>query len=387
MLVGGIDRIGGTELQAAQLARALMKRGVQVQFVSSVRQPKALPEHLAVLKLHVIARPFFERLPQGVAGGAYVAAMLALLLRWSATYDILHAHHLSPPGVLASLAGKLTRKPALAKVAGIHERGDLATVRNSPFSEVQTGLLQQLRYIVATTEEIRRHLLASGFAAHRIVRCPNGVDTNRFVPVSATQKTRLRQELGLPGDKVLAIYVGSLRTVKGPDLLVEAWRLLPRNLAGLLIVGSGPLEQRLRAKASELSIAHELSFVGTSHQVERYLQSADVFVLPSRSEGQSNALLEAMSTGLAVIVSDIPANREVVGSVDTAMLFESGNPESLADRLQDLLTDAVQRRRLAKAARERVEQQFDLDTVAQRYIELYQDCLSSKSMYAKGQLG
>jgi glycosyltransferase involved in cell wall biosynthesis len=127
-----------------------------------------------------------------------------------------------------------------------------------------------------------------------------------------------------------------------------------------------------------LEISERVDFCGSTEQVFEYLQKADVFILPSRAEGLSNALLEAMACGLPVITSNIPANIEVIEHERNGLLFTVEDSKSLADAVTSLINSTELRERLGKAARQTVEKQYGLGTIADRYISLYQEMLSDR---------
>jgi glycosyltransferase involved in cell wall biosynthesis len=112
-------------------------------------------------------------------------------------------------------------------------------------------------------------------------------------------------------------------------------------------------------------------------QVFEYLQGADVFILPSRAEGLSNALLEAMTCGLPVVVSNIPANVNVTEHNKNGLVFTAGDANSLAGAVSLLLEESGLRERLGKAARQTIENRYSLDFIADCYVSLYRDVLSN----------
>jgi glycosyltransferase involved in cell wall biosynthesis len=119
-----------------------------------------------------------------------------------------------------------------------------------------------------------------------------------------------------------------------------------------------------------------VKFAGERSDVQDYLRDADVFVLPSKAEGISNALLEAMAQGLPVVVSDIPGNAEVVDDEKTGIVFHRDDVSSLAARLQSLLQDQALRQELGDAARREIDARYAIGRIAERYIGVYQGLLS-----------
>ena len=114
-----------------------------------------------------------------------------------------------------------------------------------------------------------------------------------------------------------------------------------------------------------------------TEQVFEHLQQSDIFILPSRAEGHSNALLEAMACGLPVIVSDIPANLDVIENKRNGLTFAAGDPASLVNAVMLLLENLGLRERVGQMARQTIESQYSLSYIADRYISLYNDLLSN----------
>jgi len=140
----------------------------------------------------------------------------------------------------------------------------------------------------------------------------------------------------------------------------------------LILVGDGPLRNRLEARAASGSLAGHVTFVGARTDVAEYLRAADLLVLPSRAEGMSNALLEAMACGIPVVASDLPANREVVGRDGrTGCLVAPEDAPGLARAIETLAKAPAGRREIGAAARALVEERFDIRKVAERYRSLY----------------
>jgi glycosyltransferase involved in cell wall biosynthesis len=176
------------------------------------------------------------------------------------------------------------------------------------------------------------------------------------------------------------VYVGNLTQGarwKAFDILFTAWALLQRQDQGrtqLTVIGAGdpaPWQQYL-AQQGCLDSVH---FAGAVKDVAPYLRTARLFVLPSRVEGLSNALLEAMSWGLPVIVSDIPANLAVVRHQTNGWAVPVNDSAALAEAMLALLQDEELSLRLGRAARQTVEEQYTIERVAGQLVALYQKLL------------
>ena len=206
--------------------------------------------------------------------------------------------------------------------------------------------------IVVNCEAVRKHLLIDESVPDRLIHvCHNGIDTDHFQP--RTPSTGGPINIGI---------VCALRPEKGLETLMEAFGRVAGShpAARLMIVGSGPMEQALRAQAAALQVAEKCHFEATTANVAAWLQQIDIFVLPSLSEALSNSLMEAMSCGCAVIASEVGGNPELVTHGETGLLFPAGDAGQLADRLRSLLDDPALRDRLARNASRKIREQFTI---------------------------
>jgi len=222
---------------------------------------------------------------------------------------------------------------------------------------------QGLRYadaVIVPTPELRADIERRVGNPAEIHLIPNGVDIARFAPGVRTQPG---------GTRVL--YVGRLSPEKNLETLVAAAaKLAPRLEARLTFVGDGPLRERLRAAATELGVRLELVPSVDHRELPRIYGGADVFVLPSFTEGHSKVLIEAMSCGLPCVASDIVANRSVLADGDAGLLFDPHDAGALAARLEQALGQRRLADELGQRARGRVLAHYDLAILVAREIEL-----------------
>jgi len=272
------------------------------------------------------------------------------------------------------LAKFLYGKRVIVKISG----GDLGLVNQS----IRKSLLSSVDMFAVLTGRARAHLIDCGFAEARIEIIPNGVDTNRYVPLSHKAKLSMREKLGLPIDEKLVIFVGRLHPVKGLDTLLYAWQKVSQSIeidrARLLIVGEGPEEPFLRQLVSQLGLEATTLFLGRRDNVVKYLQSTDVLVLPSLSEGLPNALLEAMACGLAAVATNVGGSNDVINNLENGVLIHPRDPKALSDALLTLLNDKKLADRLGQEARKTIEERYSLDQVVNQYMRLYQSLVSDR---------
>jgi glycosyltransferase involved in cell wall biosynthesis len=210
-----------------------------------------------------------------------------------------------------------------------------------------------------------------GIPAERISVLRNYVDLGRFVLASTDARRDARQRLNLPMDAPVFVAVSTLRPVKGLPTFIEAANCLKTKLPGavFLIVGEGPQREELTEQIRQLGLERTVRLEGAQEDVRRWLAAADVAVLASHSESSSNALMEYMAMGLATVVSDIPANRELV----SGEFFAAGQAQHLADKLFLLSGNECARRELGlrnfQASREFGGSTY-AETVRKYYFEL-----------------
>lgn len=373
--------VGGTERQAHKLAQSLAEKGVIVGLVTGWWFPgtpqREMVEGIPVFRNHTLWEMFGIKGLRKFGGYLYILTLLWYLWRQRACYDIIHVHGLSYHTFAAVLAGRWFKRKTLTKLANSGSASDILKMR----------IDQQLfasRYMLSTalrcdrfsalTQTIKQELVAAGVPAEDVVELVNGVETDRIT---------VKRDYALHNPPRL-IFVGRLHEQKGLDILLNAFRqLVGRKATGetrLQLVGDGPLRDYLQDLAYRLGIARLVEFSGQTDQVIGHLQQADIFVLPSRAEGISNALLEAMACGLPAVVSDVPGNWDVVEHEKNGLLFTGENPESLAQALVSLLEQRDLREFLGRAARQTVEERYSLSYVADCYIGMYRDLLSTANV-------
>jgi glycosyltransferase involved in cell wall biosynthesis len=211
--------------------------------------------------------------------------------------------------------------------------------------------------------------------ASRIATIPNGV---RYVP---SERTTLRDELRLgPGDRLL-VSVGNLYPVKGHRHLVEALGLLgPRHsTVHVAIAGRGEGAIALAACARDRGLTDRVHLLGLRTDVAAVLAAADIFVLPSLSEGLPLALLEAMFAGRAIVASDVGDVGVALADGGSGVLVEAGDSAALAEALERLLDDPDRARDLGESAARRAAAEYDVSRMVRRYAATYEGLLGRRT--------
>ncbi len=237
---------------------------------------------------------------------------------------------------------------------------------------------------VALSRDIQRWLIdVQGLPAGKIVQIYNGVDTARFHPGDGRRP--LTDALGLSG-RLLLGTVGRLSAEKDPLTLVRAYLTLLAQApelarrSALLMVGDGPLRGELEATLADAPADHRqaVHLLGPRDDVPALMREWDLFILPSRTEGISNTILEAMASGLPVLATAVGGNPELVVDGETGRLVPRDDPEVMADTLAGLLADPDALKRQGIAGRVRAEEKFSIEAMVAKYLSIYDALLNSQ---------
>ena len=208
----------------------------------------------------------------------------------------------------------------------------------------------------------------------------SGVDARAFRPGPVDP----RVEATLP-PRPRVIFTGRLHPQKNLELLLESWPEVARCSRGsLILVGDGDERDRLAERASALGVGDRVHFAGKVEDPAEYLRGADAFVLPSVAEGMSNSLLEAMATGLPCLASAIGGNTDLLERGEAGLLLPADDPGAWARAIIRVVTDHDLAGRIGAAARRRIEAEFALEAVVDRYQELYRRLLSGAPIATPG---
>jgi glycosyltransferase involved in cell wall biosynthesis len=372
--------VGGAEIQALKLAKKLAEQNISVEVVTGWwfrgTQQRETLEGIPVFRNHTMWEMYGIKGLRKFGGYLYILSLIWFLWRRRHQYDLIHVHGLNYHTFAAVLASRLLGRRTLAKLANSGPASDILKMRSDrqlALSRYMLGTALRCDRFVALTQTIVEELTAAGVPREKITELGNGVETDQ-IPAKSEYALHHLPRL---------IFVGRLHEQKGLDILLQAVQRLaavsPPIGVCLQIVGDGPLLEALREQAARLNITDRVNFTGQVPHVIGCLQQADIFVLPSRAEGISNALLEAMACGLPVVVSNIPGNSHVIQHDQNGLLFKAEDADSLAQALTTLLQQPNLRKRLGRAARRTVEDHFSLNYVAGQYIEVYRDMLSEET--------
>jgi len=364
--------IGGLPQQASLLCRVLKSQKVDVAVVTIRIDGYPALESLDNVPVYRLWT-FFGKESAGYRTRVYpwLLSLAAFLIVHQNDYDLIHIHQASYPAAVCVILGKMLGKPTVIRITGSGTSGNLATLRRLWWLGFPVRLIiRHTDCFVSLSEDITNELLAEGIPPDKIMSIQNGVDADLFSPQLWRSDPTVKTVLG----------VGRFSEEKGFDILVNAWdKVIGKEPnARLILVGEGQDMQALKELALQNGINHAISFEGNRDDVLDYLVKADVYVLPSRNEGMSNSLLEAMSTGRACVVSDIPANWSVITPAVNGLMFKNNDPDDLAERIVQLLRDARLAEELGANARRTIIDRFSIDVIARTYIQLYSRLIENR---------
>ena len=371
--------LGGSEIEAQRVCSALIGRGHRIRVVCAGGEP------MPAVRDWVDPKGVPVRIYAGHWKGAMRDIVFALRVagmliherkKYQIVYFLMQGLHLAVGLPISKALGK----PILMKVSG---SGVVPLMSRSRFGRLELAWLRRwARFVMVLNDGMRQEAVDYGLSPDQLVWMPNPVDTAEFVPAIDTERNQLRSQLGIPVGARVALYCGRLAPEKRLNSLLEGFALVagqvPRSM--LVLVGDGPSRAELERQVQQLSLQTKIRFAGAVDplQVSRWLKIADVFTLVSALEGFPCALAEAMSTGLASVVTDIPANRQLVKADEHGLLVPVGKPGAIAHALAHLLTDASLRTRMGQAARNSILENYATSRIAERYEILFQSALVPK---------
>ena len=341
----------------------LAGRGVRTEIVT--RAVNGCPRRERIAGAVVHRTPVAGESP--LASVVYVGVALGRLLRGRSRIDLVHAHGALSPATIA-LAGRLVGLPSVVTVLGTGPHGDLARLVRKPLGKARARMLFRSAWFVALSDDARDELVGHGVPDERIRVIPNGVDLADHRPASADERRRLRDELGLPAG-FLGTFVGRLHPVKDVDTLLAATARVPE--ISLLVVGDGPDRGRLEAKAAQLDVSDRVIFHGQSRRVPDILRASDAFVLSSRGEGMSNALMEAMASGLPCLASRTVGGARELLAGGRGLLVADGDVAAWAGAIRRVRDNPELASALGQAAAGHIAGSLSLESTADRLARAY----------------
>ena len=350
--------VGGAERQLEGLLENFNLNNVSVTVFTRMVQRCPKYEKLPTHDLYRLSA-FIPKMGFGIS--------LFLHLIWfRRKFDLIHCHSLSgQSSLICVLIGVLLRKPVILKVTRSGEDAQIANLKKSFFGRILLSILKNgTTKFIAITGEVKNELINLDVHEKKIKEIPNGVDV-------------FKREKNLNQKSISILTIGRLIDRKRIDMLIDLIPEVNKTFeVTLTIAGSGPNEKKLMKQAKNLQISEKIIFLGEieKDEIEYHLAQANIFVLPSSSEGMSNALLEAMSAGLPSIVANIAANRTLIMDGKTGKMFTDSS--SLKKAIIELCHDFELRESIGKSAQNLINEKYSFNKIANDYYNLYSEILN-----------
>jgi glycosyltransferase involved in cell wall biosynthesis len=270
-------------------------------------------------------------------------------------------------------AGFVTKTMSNAKL--IWSRRDMGILRTSKHRIGYRLMASSPDAVFAVSEEVRKHCIdVDKIDPNRTFTIYNGIDIANWINTPKPTRT---------SDKLHITTVGNIRRVKGHDIFIKAAASILKNYpSAQFSIAGDVLEQtyfaELQRLIQELNIGNRFHFVGGITDLHRHLLTADIFVLPSRSEGFSNAIVEAMAAELPIIATSVGGNTEAVINALNGFVIPREDPEALSETISRLLSDPSQAKTMGKAGRELVIEKFTTEAMMKKIVDVYDALLSGK---------
>jgi glycosyltransferase involved in cell wall biosynthesis len=379
---------GGDETHARSVAISLARRGFHVVVVTKHHEEKSLAvEAIDGITVHRVP-PGGPR--TGLRKWAMIPFAVRRILRLRGEFDLIYCPGYQGIGIAAILAGRWLKRPVVLRAGNLgvlmgdqwdaplnrwHIPPDLALVRW--MKRRFTTFYKRADAFVCNCRENENEALAARVPRDQVYYLPNAVDTAWYRPAQGDEPARIRAEQGWRVDAQLCMFVGPLSTDKGVLDLLTAWRDVGNAKRILVLIGpdmpgaqnAGPAARRF---VSSMGMQSTVIFHGASVEIARLLRAADAYVQPSHSEAFSNALIEAMATGLPAVASHTGGMRDCIVDSENGLFANPQDPADLARKLRSLLDNRPLAARLGANARQTVVDRFAEPLIMGRFAEMFE---------------
>ncbi len=360
--------LGGAEKVLSYLAPALAAEGAAVTVLTAAPPGRNVPGREEVPT--PAGRLTVVRLPTAPVRWLGTWLYMNNLRRWLARnpIDLAYVSMLKHDAYVAVGEGRRLGFPVVLRPEGAGATGDLAWQSWGRFGRTIGRRCRTADAVVSIAGAITEELIAADFDPAKIHALPNGVP----VPDPPWQR---RDDW--PRDRRARasspFQAGNSAPEKGLHALVAAWpRVRERHpRARLTLLGEGPERTGLEALAARLGLSEAVALPGATDDPGAALRAADLFVHPSREEGMSIALLEAMALGMPLVASSIPGNRRLIAERKHGRLAPPDDPEGLAQAILAQWADLDRAIHMGRAARQRVVAEFSIQAVARGHLALF----------------
>jgi glycosyltransferase involved in cell wall biosynthesis len=350
--------IAGTEIATYNIATYLAKRGHEVHVITSFDE--GLPKESSEQGFYVHRIGWRKVRFLGIIS---FWLKMTLIVR-NIKPETIHCQDLGM-GIPGYLASKLLKRPY-----SVWGQGSDVYLPSFLSRLLSKFVLRNADVAIALTEDMKKKM--QNICDREILVIPNGIDLKNFQDLPP--KHSIRKSLGIGINDEVILFVGRFRPEKGLKYLIYAMQIIKQKnvSARLMLVGEGPEENNLRQLVHQLNL-NSVTFVGqiANEKVPQFMMAADIFMLPSLSEGLPNVVLEAMASGLPIVASKVGGLPEIIIEGINGFLVEPKNAEQIAEKVILLQSNDELRENISKNNKEKVRG-YSLNTVIENLEGAYQ---------------
>ncbi len=291
-------------------------------------------------------------------------------------FDVFHGIDIFENTVRPAVYAEKLGLPAVVKpaIAGSGLAPAVGFRKIFRLPEKRRKLVKRLSSIVSISNEISNELLGYGIPQEKIVSIPNGVDTDLFHPVSSDEKIKLRKDFCWGEDDFVTLFVGAITPRKRPEWILEAVASLLEEGMKIRVAFVGPGKsdghlERMKSSIQNKPWSKRISFYGQRVDVHKFYQAADIYCLPSQQEGMPNSVLEAMSTGLPCIVTNVSGIPDLIQDTYNGLIIKNIN--DLKENVSLLRRNNILSDDISNNARETIINEFSSSRIMELYLTLF----------------
>ncbi len=356
---------GGSGTVATELGRNLAKRGHKVHFVTT-SLPYRLSEFVENIFFHevqVFNYPLFDYVPYSLSLASKMAQVAV-----REDLDLLHVHYAVPHATSAYLAKNIIASNKKLPVITTLHGTDITLVGNDPsYYEITRFSIEESDAVTAVSEYLKNQTLYRFAISKAIEVIPNFVDTDRFFPHKSDHENCLRK----PGEKII-MHISNFRQVKRiPDIIEVFEGVLDRINARLVLIGSGPEQEKIRGFVEEKGLSDKVNFFGKQNDVSELISCANIYMLPSEHESFGLTALEAMSCGVPVIGTSGSGMDSFLGDNSAGFLYPVGDVHAMVEGCIRILENPELAVEMGEKGRKRAIEDYNVDHIVSIYEDLY----------------
>ena len=378
---------GGAEQQCLKLSQRLQEYGCTVTILTS-RINKKIPASeyingIQVIRLLSFGSPQILSLPYLKSSVVWFTRCVSWLKKNEKDYDLIHMHQAKFNAFTGLYAAKVLHKRSIVKIGNSGNGFDLLTLKRKAFigKMLYRYVVKHIDIVIAISQDIKQELLAEKIAAHKIIFLPNGVEVKITHLISPQEKMQYRKQLNLPLDSKIFLFVGRLEKQKDVLGLIDSFASNDpvKNNYCLVLLGDGELKKDAEEIITERGLNEVISLKGYQKDVLPYLLAADFFILSTKAEGLSNALLEAMSVGLIPISNEVSGSKDLITPGVNGFLAQVGSKASLSEAIKsagNLTPQLIESYRNNSFTM--IKENYEMGFITKKYLELYNQMLTAQ---------